>query len=163
MGFRSLQKSIDTTTSGGKLIFHIFGVLAKFERNLIRERTSAGLIAARARGCKGGRPRALDEEKRKLALKLYEEKKLTVREICRIVGVSKPKFYASLKRLSKGAILVPVEHAQVFKDLFKKLKAPVMHKILLSLEAHGGTMVHTCWECSGLMEEKNKAENHYGA
>jgi DNA invertase Pin-like site-specific DNA recombinase len=57
VGFRSLQESIDTTTSGGKLIFHVFGALAEFERDLIRERTQAGLQAARARGRKGGRPR----------------------------------------------------------------------------------------------------------
>jgi DNA invertase Pin-like site-specific DNA recombinase len=56
IGFQSLQESIDTTTSGGRLIFHIFGALAEFERNLIRERTQAGLQAARARGRKGGRP-----------------------------------------------------------------------------------------------------------
>lgn len=54
VGFRSLQESIDTTTSGGRLIFHVFGALAEFERNLIRERTRAGLEAARARGRKGG-------------------------------------------------------------------------------------------------------------
>jgi DNA invertase Pin-like site-specific DNA recombinase len=59
IGFKSLTENIDTTTSGGKLIFHIFGALAEFERNLIRERTAAGLIAARARGRKGGRPKAL--------------------------------------------------------------------------------------------------------
>jgi DNA invertase Pin-like site-specific DNA recombinase len=58
IGFKSLTENIDTTTSGGKLIFHIFGALAEFERNLIRERTTAGLTAARARGRKGGRPRA---------------------------------------------------------------------------------------------------------
>ena len=64
IGFQSLQESIDTTTSGGKLIFHIFGALAEFERNLIRERTQAGLAAARARGRKGGRPKSLDKKKR---------------------------------------------------------------------------------------------------
>src|SRR5437763_5144410 len=63
VGFRSLQESIDTTTSGGKLIFHVFGALAEFERDLIRERTRAGLQAARARGRRGGRPRALDATK----------------------------------------------------------------------------------------------------
>ena len=59
VGFQSLQESIDTTTPGGKLVFHIFGALAEFERNLIRERTRAGLEAARARGRKGGRPKPL--------------------------------------------------------------------------------------------------------
>src|SRR5947209_14530630 len=59
IGFKSITESIDTTTSGGKLIFHIFGALAEFERDIIRERTNAGLHAARARGRLGGRPHAL--------------------------------------------------------------------------------------------------------
>src|SRR5262245_59819689 len=59
IGFRSIQENIDTTTSGGKLIFHVFGALAEFERDIIRERTKAGLAAARARGKQGGRPRVL--------------------------------------------------------------------------------------------------------
>jgi DNA invertase Pin-like site-specific DNA recombinase len=93
IGFKSLQESIDTTSSGGKLIFHIFGALAEFERNLISERTTAGLVAARARGRKGGRPKALDEQKREVALKLYEERIHTVNEICKIMGISRPTFY----------------------------------------------------------------------
>src|SRR6185312_5017840 len=63
VGFRSLHEHLDTTTPGGKLIFHLFGALAEFERDLIRERTQAGLQAARARGRKGGRPTILDERK----------------------------------------------------------------------------------------------------
>jgi DNA invertase Pin-like site-specific DNA recombinase len=59
VGFCSLQEQIDTTTSGGKLVFHVFGALAEFERDLIRERTHAGLAAARARGRLFGRPKAL--------------------------------------------------------------------------------------------------------
>src|SRR3954466_11684681 len=66
IGFKSLTENIDTTTSGGKLIFHIFGALAEFERNLIRERTLAGLEAARARGRTGGKPK-LTPENRKVA------------------------------------------------------------------------------------------------
>ena len=62
-GFKGLTENIDTTTSGGKLIFHIFGALAEFERNLIKERTQAGLVAARARGKTGGRPKALTTDK----------------------------------------------------------------------------------------------------
>lgn len=62
-GFRSITESIDTTTAGGRLIFHIFGALAEFERSIIRERTVAGLQAARARGRKGGRPKALGEDR----------------------------------------------------------------------------------------------------
>ncbi|HYT40926.1 MAG TPA: recombinase family protein, partial [Methylomirabilota bacterium] len=60
IGFKSIQENIDTTTSGGKLIFHIFGALAEFERDIIKERTKAGLQAARARGRLGGRPKALN-------------------------------------------------------------------------------------------------------
>src|SRR3990170_7616784 len=58
VSFKSLTENIDTTTSGGKLVFHLFGALAEFERDLIRERTQAGLAAARARGRMGGRPKA---------------------------------------------------------------------------------------------------------
>src|ERR671918_884190 len=71
IGFKSLTENIDTTTSGGKLIFHIFGALAEFERNLIRERTNAGLTAARARGRIGGRPKTLTPKKRSIALDLF--------------------------------------------------------------------------------------------
>ena len=100
IGFKSLQESIDTTTSGGRLIFHVFGALAEFERNLIRERTRAGLAAARARGRKGGRPRALDSKKIELLYRLYDEKKCTIKEICQILGISKPTLYAYLQRRS---------------------------------------------------------------
>lgn len=76
IGLKSLQEAIDTSSSSGKLIFHIFGALAEFERNLIRERTQAGLQAARARGRLGGRPKALSKEKQTLAIKLYDEKNI---------------------------------------------------------------------------------------
>ena len=98
VGFRSLQESIDTTTSGGRLIFHVFGALAEFERNLIRERTYAGLAAARARGRTGGRPRKLDTQKIELVRKLYDEKQHSVKEICHILGISKPTLYKYLKK-----------------------------------------------------------------
>ena len=93
VGLKSLQESIDTSSSSGKLVFHIFGALAEFERNLIRERTQAGLQAARARGRKGGRPKALNSDKRALAVKLYDEKQHTIDQICRMMGVSKPTLY----------------------------------------------------------------------
>ena len=93
IGLRSLQEAIDTSSSSGKLIFHIFGALAEFERNLIRERTQAGLQAARARGRKGGRPKSLNKDKQALAVKLYDEKKHTVDQICEMMGVSKPTLY----------------------------------------------------------------------
>src|SRR5919202_2644981 len=82
VGFKSLTENIDTTPSGGQLIFHIVGALAEFERDIIRERTNAGLEAARARGKLGGRPPALTAEKIKFARKLYAEKTTSVAEIC---------------------------------------------------------------------------------
>jgi len=94
IGFQSVTEAIDTTTPGGKLVFHIFGALAEFERNLIRERTQAGLQAARARGRKGGRPKALDDKQRALAVELYRQGKYTVDEICRTVGITRPTLYA---------------------------------------------------------------------
>jgi DNA invertase Pin-like site-specific DNA recombinase len=97
IGFQSLQESIDTTTSGGKLIFHIFGALAEFERNLIRERTQAGLAAARVRGRKGGRPKSLTKKKRDWLYRLYDEKQHSIQEICELVGVSKSTLYAYLR------------------------------------------------------------------
>ena len=89
IGFKSLTEQIDTTTSGGKLIFHIFGALAEFERDIIRERTQAGLEAARARGKRGGRPRALSPEKIKLARKLYADHSTSVSEICNLLKISR--------------------------------------------------------------------------
>jgi DNA invertase Pin-like site-specific DNA recombinase len=97
IGFQSLQESIDTTSPGGKLIFHMFGALAEFERNLIRERTRAGLDAARARGRKGGRPKKLTAQQRALAIDLYHQKKHGIEEICRTVGISKPTLYAYVR------------------------------------------------------------------
>jgi len=93
IGLKSLQEAIDTSSSSGKLIFHIFGALAEFERNLIRERTQAGLQAARARGRKGGRPKSLDKDKQALVVKLYEEKKHTIKQICQMMEISKPTLY----------------------------------------------------------------------
>ena len=93
IGLKSLHEAVDTSSTSGKLIFHIFGALAEFERNLIRERTQAGLIAARARGRKGGRPKALNLDKQALAVKLYDEKNHTVNQICELMGISKPTLY----------------------------------------------------------------------
>lgn len=93
VGLKSLQENIDTTTSGGKLIFHIFTSLAEFERDIIRERTLAGLSAARARGRKGGRPKGVDEKKKKTILALKSNPDYTVREICGIAGVSRNTYY----------------------------------------------------------------------
>lgn len=93
IGFQSLHEAINTTSSSGKLTFHIFAALAEFERQLIQERTQAGLRAARARGHVGGRPKALTASKRQRAVQLYQEKQLTVKEICEMMGISKPTLY----------------------------------------------------------------------
>jgi len=96
VGFRSLTESIDTTTSGGKLVFHIFGALAEFERELIRERTQAGLAAARARGRLGGRPTVMPPDKVATARQMYESKDFTVEAIARVLGVSRASIYRHL-------------------------------------------------------------------
>ena len=95
--FKSLQESIDTSTSGGKLIFHVFGALAEFERDLIRERTLAGLASARARGRLGGRPRVMSEKQVAMANSMMKDKSTPVSEICRALGVSKATLYRYLK------------------------------------------------------------------
>jgi DNA invertase Pin-like site-specific DNA recombinase len=97
IGFKSLTENIDTTTSGGKLIFHIFGALAEFERNLIRERTTAGLTAARARGRRGGRPKVLTGKRLSIAQSLYADSKTSIPEICRTLKISRATLYRSIK------------------------------------------------------------------
>jgi DNA invertase Pin-like site-specific DNA recombinase len=97
IGFKSLTEQIDTTTSGGKLIFHIFGALAEFERNLIRERTQAGLLAARARGRRGGRPKALRERRLSMAQALYNNKQNSIADICQTLKISKATLYRSIQ------------------------------------------------------------------
>ena len=84
MGLRSLHEALDTTTPSGKLTFHIFGALAEFERQLIQERTQAGLRVARARGRLGGRPKALHADKRQLAVQLYQEAGVPAEPISRL-------------------------------------------------------------------------------
>lgn len=96
----SLSDKIDTSTPQGKLIFHIFSALAEFEKDLIRERTKAGLIAARARGRIGGRPKGLSPESQKTAIvaeTLYKERKLSIKEIIQQLGIAKSTFYKYLK------------------------------------------------------------------
>ena len=96
IGFQSLQENIDTTTTGGKLTFHIFGALAEFERDLIRERTQAGLAAARARGRKGGRKRVMTDKQVKMAKALRKDPKNTIKDICETLGVSRSTLYRYL-------------------------------------------------------------------
>lgn len=103
IGFKSIQENIDTTTSGGKLIFHIFGALAEFERDIIRERTQAGLQAARARGRLGGRPKALNEKKASIAQALYKDKNNAIADICKTLNISRATLYRYIQVKQKEA------------------------------------------------------------
>ncbi len=96
IGFRSLTEAIDTTTTGGRLVFQIFGALAEFERGLIRERTNAGLEAARAQGRFSGRPTKITEKDIQAAKALLSGTDLTVEEAARRVGVSPATLYRHL-------------------------------------------------------------------
>ena len=97
IGFKSITENIDTTTSGGKLVFHIFGALAEFERDIIRERTNAGLQAARSRGRLGGRPKALNDKKASIAQALYKDKNNSITDICKTLNVSRATLYRYIK------------------------------------------------------------------
>lgn len=97
---KSLNDAIDTTTAQGKLAFHLFAALAEFERDIISERTKAGLEAARARGRKGGRPKGLSKEaqdKAIIAKSLYEQGEMSVTEICKYIDIARSTFYKYLK------------------------------------------------------------------
>lgn len=106
VGFSSLQESLDTTTAGGTFIFHVFGAMAELEREIIRERTMAGLQAARARGRKGGRKPKMDERKIALARKLMADPDYSVAEICRTIGVSSSTLY---RHASPGEAETPLQ------------------------------------------------------
>jgi len=97
MGLKSLSESIDTTTANGKLIFHVFGAISEFERDIIRERTRAGLGAARARGKFGGRPRKITDEKIKMAKRLHADKSIDIKDIIKNLQVSRSAFYRMLQ------------------------------------------------------------------
>ncbi|GJE12771.1 recombinase family protein [Methylobacterium longum] len=96
IGLCSLTEAIDTTTSGGKLVFHIFGALAEFERSIIRERTMAGLLAARARGRRGGRPKVLSASDLDVARVLLRDGTLTVSAVAERLGVTASTLYRYL-------------------------------------------------------------------
>lgn len=102
VGFRSIHEGIDTTTSTGKLVFHIFAALAEFERDLIVDRTKAGLAAARARGAKPGRKPALSSDQVKIVRSMYAEGEHTVDAIAKVVGVSRATIYRSLAPAEEG-------------------------------------------------------------
>jgi DNA invertase Pin-like site-specific DNA recombinase len=102
IGFRSLTESIDTTTPAGELVFHIFGALAQFERNLIRERTNAGLAAARARGRVGGGKHLLNPKQIENLHSVYQARnnqgqlRYTIADLCKIFNVSRATLYRYL-------------------------------------------------------------------
>ena len=98
MYFKSVQESIDTASSGGKLIFHVFGALAEFERDMIRERTLAGIEAAKQRGRIGGRPKKLDEKMVEFARSMLDDKSNTVTDVCKALGITKSTLYRYLKK-----------------------------------------------------------------
>lgn len=93
INLKTIQEHIDTKSISGKFFFHIFGALAEFESSLIRERTVAGLTAAKKRGKIGGRPNILDEKKKNILIKLYEKKNYTITKICEMMKISRPTLY----------------------------------------------------------------------
>lgn len=104
MGLRSLTEAIDTTTASGKLVFHIFGALAEFERAIIRERTRAGLEAACARGRKGGRPRSLTTKDLAIAKGMLRDPDINIADVAAKLNVSTATLYRHLPG-GRGAIL----------------------------------------------------------
>lgn len=104
VGFKSLTESIDTTSSGGRLVFHIFGALAEFEHDLIRERTIAGLEAARARGRKGGRKPAMSDTDVKKAAAMLLDPNITKKEVASHFNVSRTTLNTSLARISQSKL-----------------------------------------------------------
>jgi DNA invertase Pin-like site-specific DNA recombinase len=104
-GFRSLTEAIDTTSPTGKLVFHIFSALTEFERSIIRERTIAGLAAAKARGRRGGRPRAMSENDVLVAKTLLREGSLTIKEVADRLGISDATLYKYLPHPRESALI----------------------------------------------------------
>ncbi len=96
VGFESLTEKVETASPAGKLIFHVFGALAEFERNLTRERTMAGLAAARARGRQGGRPAKLGEKERREIRALLSDREVSVRDVAERYGVSRATLYKAV-------------------------------------------------------------------
>jgi len=106
IGFKSLTEDLfDTTTSNGRLVFGIFALLAEHERDRIRERTMAGLASARARGRKGGRPKALSDEKKALVFQALQNRNQTVMQIAKAIGVGEATIYRYQKELKEQGLL----------------------------------------------------------
>ena len=114
VGLVSLTEQIDTTTAGGRLIFHVIGAVAQFERDLVSERTKAGLAAARARGKRGGRPAKLKPKDIRIIIQIMKDKTVTATDIAKRFGVSRATIQRGLK--------MDRESAEA-KELDKLLKA----------------------------------------
>jgi len=97
ISFQSLNENIDTSSTSGKLIFHIFASIAEFERDIIRDRTQAGLAAARARGRQGGRPRLLTKDQEKMLKSLHADKSNSIEDICNMFNIKRPTLYKYLR------------------------------------------------------------------
>lgn len=110
VGFRSLTEQIDTTTPGGRLLFHLMGALAEFERDLIRERTHAGLAAARAKGRRGGRPTVMTPGKLRVAKEMLEAGHLTLEEIAEVLGVHRTTLYRARTHLAASEAPMQSQH-----------------------------------------------------
>lgn len=108
VGFRSLTEAIDTTTTGGKLVFHVFGTLAEFELQLVRARTVAGLAAARARGRMGGRPRIMTPVQVEAARKLLADPNRPIAEVCTAMRVSKATLYRYMPAGARPTAAAPM-------------------------------------------------------
>jgi len=116
VGFQSLTESIDTTSTGGRLVFHIFGALAEFEHGLIRERTLAGLSAARARGRKGGRKLRLSKTDVRKAAAMLADPKITKAEVAKHFAISRVTLNSALAREGFGGLPVSTSETAVQED-----------------------------------------------
>jgi DNA invertase Pin-like site-specific DNA recombinase len=124
IGFRSLQENLDTTTSGGTLVFHVFGALAEFERGLVQDRTHAGLAAARARGRKGGRRRVMDEKKVAMAVSLLQNPATSVAEVCQTLKVSRATLYQYVPAKAQTPPLSSVTQTKIASAKRKSFARP---------------------------------------
>jgi DNA invertase Pin-like site-specific DNA recombinase len=130
IGFRSLQEHIDTTTSGGKLVFHVFGALAEFERELGQERTRAGLAVARARGRKGGRRPVMDDKRVAMAVALLQNPDTSVAEVCQTLKVSRATLYRYLPAPDQTPVPASPKRAAPHKST--NVSRPSKHRSPLS-------------------------------
>jgi len=132
IGFRSLTEAIDTTTSSGRLVFHIFAALAEFERGIIRERTKAGLASARARGRVGGRPSALSKEDLAVAKALLRDPNITVDKVAKRLNVSPSTLYrhlpggrSSIEQTDRGTVYAEnITNASVRQTIAEDVPTP---------------------------------------